>query len=120
MLPGAGIRTWTAHVAHWSDDNYCAPRFVRRLLDDLPSDARLAVDPAFVLDVYAAGRPVVVATIDERFFDVRTATFDYLIVGPVGRQKSTATVLNARYRRAQGDPTDPFACYAQIYEPGMR
>jgi hypothetical protein len=120
MLPGAGLRTWAAHLAHWNDDNYCAPRFVERMLADLPFDARLAVDPAFVLDVYAAGRPVLVSTIDERFFDVRSATFDYLIVGPVGRQKATAAVLKARILKAQGDPNDPFACYAQIYEPGTR
>ena len=60
MVPGSGIRAWVAHLRHWSDVNYSAPRFTRGLLADLPDGARLIVDPVFVFDAYLAGRTVAV------------------------------------------------------------
>ncbi len=115
MLPGAGLRTVMAHLRHWSDPNYRGPAFVRQMLADLPSDARLAVDPAFVFEAYLTGRPVTLAFQEEFYFAVADVPNDYLIVGPHGRQKQIAERLGAEFLRSYGQPDDPFACWAQVY-----
>ncbi len=43
--------------------------------------------------------------------------YDYLIVGPVGRQHNIAADMKGRLVRAYGDAGDEMACYAQIYVP---
>ena len=114
LLPGSGVRAWAAHLRHWSDPNYDSSRFVQAVLRDLPPDAHLMVDTAFVFDVYLAGR----ATIMLAGEDYGAPTpYDYLIVGPVGRQHGLAAAKNARFLRAYGDPNDEFACFAQVYRP---
>ena len=117
LLPGAGLRAWLAHVRHWSDPNYNQPRFTRALLGDLPNDARLVVDPAFVFDAYLSRRHVVLGTNLDFFFNAAGQPYDYLIVGPIGRQYDLAATMRGRHVRDYGDPDDLFACYAQVYVP---
>ncbi len=117
MLPGSGIRTWMAQVRHWSDVDYNSPRFVEKLLRDLPADARLTVDRAYVFDVYLAGRPTILALKERFFFNASDFPYDYLIVGPFGLDIDTAAKLDGKFLRAYGDRDDPFACYAEIYTP---
>jgi 4-amino-4-deoxy-L-arabinose transferase-like glycosyltransferase len=120
MLPGLGARTWLAQMRHWNDVNYNAPRFARELLDDLPSDARLAVDEAFVFDAYLAGRQVVLACNNPRYFESSALPYDYLIITRLGRQKKVAASMQGRLLREYGDPNDLFACYAQVYVPATQ
>jgi hypothetical protein len=117
MVPGSGIRAWLAHLRHWSDVNYRAPQFVRAMLADLPRDKRLVVDQAFVFEAYLSGPPVVLARTEVFCFNVSRMPYDFLIVGPNGRQHKIAAGLGARFVRAYGDPHDEFACYAQLYVP---
>jgi hypothetical protein len=116
-LPGAGLRSWAAHLRHWSDLYYNEPRFTQALLGDLPPDARLIVDPAFVFDAYLSGRKVMLGTNLDFFFNAAGQPYDYLIVGPLGRQYHLAETMRGRYLRDYGDPDDLFACYAQVYVP---
>jgi hypothetical protein len=117
LLPGAGLRSLQAHLRHWSDPNYIQPRFTQAMLRDLPPDARLLVDPAFVFDVYLAGRNVVLAYDFDSLYSSRGQPYDYLIVGPFGRQYHLAEAMRGRHVRDYGDPDDLFACYAQVYVP---
>lgn len=117
LLPGAGLRSWAAHLRHWSDINYNEPRFTQALLGDLPPDARLIVDPAFVFDAYLSGRKVMLGTNLDFFFNAAGQPYDYLIVGPLGRQYQLAATMRGRRLRHYGDRDDLFACYAQVYVP---
>jgi hypothetical protein len=116
MLPGAGLRAWVAHLQHWSDPNYNAPTFVRRVFCDFPPDTRLAVDMSFAFDVYLTGRPVVWACTAEFYFDMSDFPNDYLIVGAHGQSERNTERLGATLLRSYGDPGDPFACWAEVYQ----
>ncbi len=117
MLPGSGIRAWMAHIEHWSDIQYNAPRFAERLFHDLPREARLTVDPAFVFNAFLDGRKTILAVTDEFLFDATAFPYDYLIVARVGIDKQVADDLDARFVRAYGSPDDVFACHAELYVP---
>lgn len=117
MMPGFGIRACVAQARHWSDPDYNAPDFVRRMLEHYPTDARLAVDQAFVFDAYLAGRPAVLACNEPPYFRMSDFEYDYLVVGPYGRQVGIAKQLPVILVRTHGNPDDLFACYAQVYRP---
>jgi hypothetical protein len=87
------------------------------MLRDLPPNARLLVDPACVFDVYLAGRRVVLAYDMDFLFSSKGLPYDYLILGPFGRQYDLAKIMHGRHLRDYGDPDDLFACYAQVYVP---
>lgn len=120
LLPGSGIRTWVAHLRHWSEIDYNAPRFARRLLRDLPVDARLTVDPGYVLDAFLAGRPTTLGVTDRLFLESTHFPYDYLIAGRYGMDNDFAEQFDAELVRAYGDRDDIFACYAEIYRPRSR
>ncbi|NLX98666.1 MAG: glycosyltransferase family 39 protein [Rhodopirellula sp.] len=120
MIPGSGLRTWAAHVRNWSDIRYNSPRFVETMLRDLPHDARLTVDRAYVFDIYLAGRPTILALSEPLFFEGADFPYDYLIVGPFGLEIDTAEKLGGEFLRAYGTRADFFACYAEIYTPAPR
>ena len=121
MLPGAGVRTWVAHVRHWSDVEYNSPRFVQVMLDDLPADARYTVDPGYVFDFYLAGRQTILAVVFEFYFDAEDFPYDYLVAGPYALDAiEIPDQLDGRLVRTYGDPKDLFACYAEIYRPVMQ
>jgi hypothetical protein len=115
MAPGAGLRTLIAHLQHWNDINYNAPRFTQRLIADVPPDARLVVDPGFIFDFYRAGRDVTLALDYEFFFSARGSDYDFVIGGPYSIRDKVPETLDARLLRTYGDPNDLFACYAEIY-----
>lgn len=117
LLPGAGLRSWLAHVRHWSNSNYIEPQFTQALLGDLPPDARLIVDPAFVFEAYLSHRHAMLGTNLDFFFNAAGQPYDYLIVGPLGRQYHLAESMHGRHLRDYGDADDLFACYAQVYVP---
>lgn len=117
MIPGSGIRTWVAHLRHWNDVAYNSPRFVRELLETIPPNARLLVDPAYVCDAYLAGRPTILAVTDRFYFQATDFPYDVLIAGPYCLRAGIPDQLNGTFVRAAGVPDDPFACYAEIYVP---
>lgn len=115
MLPGAGLRTVVAHVRHWDDVNYDAPRFTQELIEAVPADAKLVVDPGYIFGFYRAGRTVALALDYEFFFSVRGTEYDYLVAGPYSIRDRVPEALNGRFVREFGDKQDLFACYAEIY-----
>lgn len=117
MLPGAGLRAWWAHLRHWDDVHYNAPAFARRLLAELPADARYTVDREFVLDFYAAGRRTVLAETYDVYLSAEEIPYDYLIISRHGLDERIAETFGGEFVRAYGDREDPFACYAEIYRP---
>ena len=117
FLPGCGVRTLVVHLRHWNDINYDAPRFARRLIDELPPDAVCAVDALYIVDFVAAGRPTLLASTDALYFRVDQFDFDRLIVSRHVIDKQLAQRLNARLLRTDGIEEDRFACYVEIYAP---
>jgi hypothetical protein len=115
MLPGSGLRTLVAHVRHWNDINYNAPRFTQALIESLPADKKLAVDPGFIFDFHRAGRDTVLALNYAFFFDVEDESYDYLIGGYSSLRDGVPEELEAKFLRSVGDRDDLFACYAEIY-----
>lgn len=116
MLPGSGLRTLAAHLEHWNDVNYDAPRFTRQLIEAVPPEAKLVVDPGYIFDFHRAGRNTTLALEFPYFFSVRGTEYDLLVAGPYSLRDGVPEVLNARFVRAYGDHDDLFACYAEIYE----
>jgi hypothetical protein len=115
MLPGAGLRTVVAHIRHWNDVNYDAPRFTQELMNAVPADARLVVDPGYIFDFYRAGRHVTLALDYEFFFSVRGTDYDYVVGGPYSLRDKVPGALNAEFVRSYGNRNDLFACYAELY-----
>lgn len=116
MLPGAGLRTWIAHVRHWNDVNYDSRRFTQRLLAETPAEGTYLVGPAYVFDFYLAGRETVLALDFPFFFEVRDVRYDYLIADPSAIRDRVPEAVDAEFLRAFGDPDDLFACYARFYQ----
>lgn len=117
MLPGAGLRTWRAHLRHWNNIDYNAPAFAQRLLAELPADARCTVDREFVLDFLAAGRPTILAETFAIYFSAEQFPYDYLVISRHGLDENIADVMQGELVRTYGDRDDLFACYAEIYRP---
>lgn len=120
MLPGAGLRTWLAHIRHWNHIDYNAPAFARRMLADLPADARYTVDREFALDFLAAGRRVLLAETYPVYFSAENFSYDYLIISRHGLDEDLPDQMDGELIRTYGDREDLFACYAEIYRPAQR
>jgi hypothetical protein len=117
MLPGAGLRTWLAHVRHRDDVNYNAPAFAQRMLADLPPDARYTVDREFALDFVSAGRRTILAETFDMYLSAQDFEYDYLVVSRHGLDEGVASTLRGTLLRTYGDRDDVFACYAEVYQP---
>lgn len=117
MIPGSSARLLQAAVWHWNDDNYCAPAFARKLLAEIPVDARCTVDGEFVLDFLAAGRPVLGIPTEPIYFDAEHHPYDYLVVSRYSMQYHIGQAYCGQLLRTAGIQEDPFACYVEIYTP---
>lgn len=120
LLPGAGLRATATHVRHWSDEDYDSRRFIRRVLKDLPPDARLLVDPAHVFETYLEGRTTVAAKVTPFSFDATGVPYDALIACRYDLEQGVPGRLRGRLVRAYGRSDEPFACYAVLYRPEVR
>ncbi len=115
LSPGAGLRTVAAHLQHWHDMPYNAPRFTQELLRITPAAGRQVVDPAYVFDFYRAGRNTLLACTLPFYFDVSGEQYDLLVAGPLSIRDGVPAALEGVFQQAVGDPQDLFACYAEIY-----
>ncbi len=115
LTPGAGLRVAASHFRHRDDPVYDVRSFTRGILADIPPEALIAVDGAYVLEAYLQGRPVVEAIVDPFYFDVRTEPFRYAIFGPVGLKGVRPKMDDLIWVKSYGDPGDPFANYAELY-----
>jgi 4-amino-4-deoxy-L-arabinose transferase-like glycosyltransferase len=117
LIPGGGIRTLIAHLRHWDDPNYDSRQFVKQLLERVPPDAVVAVDPSYVFDFTVAGRKTLLALEYTPFFKLSQHHFDVLIAGEFSiRDGVPERVGGVRKIGELGDASDPFANYAVIYE----
>ncbi|HVJ66376.1 MAG TPA: glycosyltransferase family 39 protein [Caulifigura sp.] len=117
FVPGAGFRTVVAHLKRWDDPNYDSRKFVKRLLDRLPPDAIVAVDPAYVFEYTLAGRKTLLGLEYRPFFSLSQHEFDYLVAGEYALRDGVPALVGVRPIDELGDASDPFACHAVIYEP---
>jgi hypothetical protein len=115
FLPGAGVRTALAHLRHWNDPAYDAHALARALLRDTPPEAVTAVDGAYVLDFYLAGRPVLEATIHRLSYDFRSQSFEYVVFARDGLRRFRPLMNDLVLIRSYGDRSDVFAPYAELY-----
>jgi hypothetical protein len=117
MVPGCGLRTLVQHIRHWNDIEYDAPRFTRMLLSELPPDATLAVDQAYIFEFYAAGRRNMITALEfPVFFSLQQFPYDLLVAGEYALEKKVPQFSNGREIARYGWLDDPFACSAIIYE----
>jgi hypothetical protein len=117
LVPGCGLRTLVVHLRKGDDINYDATRFANRLMESLPPEAVVAVDTQFAVNFVAAGRTALLATTLPQYFRVDQFDFDYLIISRYGVDNRLAEELGARLERVEGDESDRFACFAQVYRP---
>ena len=115
LVPGGGLRTVAAHLQHWSDINYDAPRFTQQLLEELPQHGEFVVDPGYVFEFYLSGRSTVLALNFPFFFDVTGRPYDVLVAGPYSIRDGVPDALGAQFVRSYGDREDLFACFAELY-----
>lgn len=103
-------------MRHWSDPAYNSPRFAEQVLREIPREARLVVDPAHVFEAYLARRPTVLAATEDFYFNATTVPYDFLIASRFALSRDIPRTLEVRLVRTHGDPADPFACFAEVYE----
>ncbi len=115
LAPGAGLRVMASHLRHRDDPAYDVRSFTREILADIPPEALIAVDGAFVLEAYLAGRPVVEAIVDPFYYDVRTEPFRYAVFGPIGLKQVRPAMNDLVWVKSYGDPADPFGNHAELY-----
>jgi hypothetical protein len=120
FLPGAGLRALLVQMRHANDPAYDARSLARRIMADIPPQALTAVDGAYVLDFYLAGRPTLEATIHPLSYDVRTTPFEYVVFARDGLRRFRPLIDDLTLIRTYGNHTDPFAPYAELYRRTRR
>jgi hypothetical protein len=119
LLPGAGLRTLMSYVRHWHQPAYNAHSLTHLIMADVPTDAVTAVDSAYVLEFYLAGRPVVDAFIEPshqmHLYDVRNKAFDYAVFGPRGLRLYRPRMNDLVLLKTYGDPQDNSALSAELF-----
>jgi hypothetical protein len=115
FLPGAGLRTLMAHMRHRNDRAYDAHALAGTVMKDIPPRALTAVDGAYVLDFYLAGRPVIEATIHRLSYDFRLRPYEYVVFARDGLRRFRPLTSDLTLLRSYGDRSDPFAPYAALY-----
>ncbi|MCA9053084.1 MAG: glycosyltransferase family 39 protein [Planctomycetaceae bacterium] len=115
LAPGSGVRALVAHLQHWRDVNYDAPRFARVLISQLPADSVYAVDTQFALDFLAAGRRTLMANDLPQYMLIHEFDYDWLIASRHALDTGLPTRLNVQLHSQSGIAADRFACYAEVY-----
>jgi hypothetical protein len=119
FVPGSGIRTILTHLRHWDDGAFDVHAWSKAVMRDIPPRAVTAVDSAYVLDFYLAGRPVFNATLHPLAYDYRTMPFEYVVLGHEGTKHLLPVTSDLTLIRVYGDKSDAFACYAELYRRGQ-
>lgn len=115
MMPGFGINAWIAHTTGWNDPVRDRERVVRQVLESVPADARLIVDQAIIVDLFIAGRDVVLSSNSDFSIDSRKISSDFLITGPLTRQLGIPADMDTELVTTVGDPDDLFAIWIEVY-----
>ena len=118
MLPGSGIQAWLVHIRNWNDPAYDARKFVRLLLQEVPADARVVVDTAYVLPFYLDGRPVILAGSPDLRAPDDYLPYDYYIAAPESIAKRIPQALGGQVVKRFGNRDNVFSCYAELHRPG--
>ena len=116
FVPESGLRMWWRHVRNDPEARYDGPEFTRRMLAELPTEGRFVVEPAFVFDVWNAGRDAI-ERVEEQDYLIDRYEYDWLLVSRDGLEKQIPERLAGRLVRSFGERDDPLACYAELYEP---
>ena len=87
---------------------------------DVPPDVLVAVDGAYVVDFFLAGRRVVELTINPVVHDVRSTRSESAVLGPISLGLYRAQMNDLVLVKSYGDKSDPFAPYAELYRRDRR
>lgn len=117
MLPQSRVGTLVAHLRHWDDVNYNAPRFARRMMSEVPPEAYCAVDTEFLLDFLASGRRVVLARAGTGSIQANRLPWEYFIGSRMAIENRMIEAMQGELVRTWGDRQDLYACYAELYRP---
>jgi hypothetical protein len=120
MIPGTGMTTLIAYARDGAGPRTNATLFARRLMDELPQDARCIVDFHFVFDVWLSGRETLLCQPRQRFWGDTLPDFDFLIIGRDGLDADAPSDYQATLDRSLGEPSTPADCYVKIYIPELR
>src|SRR5262249_41645443 len=120
FLPGAGLRTLLVQMRHTRDPAYDARVVAQRIMADIPPQALTAVDGAYVLEFYLAGRPTVEATIHRLSYDVRSTPFEYIVFARDGLRRFRPLMNDLTLIQTYGARSAPFAPYAELYRRRRR
>jgi len=115
FLPGSGLRPLMVHLRHRDDPAHDARSVARAIMLDVPRGSLAAVDGAFVMEFYLAGRPVVEAATNTGPFDFRTEPFEYAVLGRAWRGTRVPPIEGLEFVKSYGDRADEFAPYAELY-----
>lgn len=118
MMPGSGIQTWVTHVCHWNDASYDSRKFVEILLRQVPREARVVVDSAYVLPFYLDDRSVILAGSCDLVVPEDYLPYDYYVAGRESIDKGFPEKLGGRFVGSFGEKENILACYAELYAPG--
>lgn len=117
MMPGAGITTWLAYVRDGGSSRTNASRFIRGVLDSLPSDRTYLVDVNYVFDVWLTGRTTLLCQPRRRFWGDRYPSFDFMLIDREGTDAQAPEDYNARLLREEGTSSTAADCRVLIYVP---
>ncbi len=119
LLPGAGLRTILTHLRHWNNSDYNVHLLTNKIVNDIPPDALIAVDKAYVLDFHLAGRRVMDALVAPEnrlpMYDFRDRSFDYVVFSARSARDVRPLMDNLALVKTYGNRDDPMACYAELY-----
>lgn len=115
MLPGSRIRMNLAYLRNWSNVDFNAPVFARRLIERLPAEAVYLVDEEFALDFLAAGRRVIAFRAVHEEAVPRSMPYDYRIASRSTERYFAHVQWPDELQWIAGDPNDPYGCYAKVY-----
>ena len=115
LLPGSGLRPLVSHVRHRGDPAYDARSVARAIIADVPRGSLAAVDGAFAMEFYLAGRPVVEAAINAGPFDFRGEPYEFAVLGRAWKAEGVPPVVGLEFLKSYGVRDDEFAPYAELY-----
>jgi hypothetical protein len=116
LAPGAGLRATLTHLRHWNDPAYRPARFVEQVLQTLPADAALTVDPAYVFEVFLRHPRTLLGEETPHYFHAAEFPYDYLLASREALAKDLPRRLNGVRVAQYGNADDPFACVLDVYQ----
>jgi hypothetical protein len=115
IVPGAGLRASWLYLRHFGDSEYHAPKFIARVLSDLPKEGVFVADKSFVFDIYLSGRQTILHGATQDYGGVYNDKVDYILLGSEGMEFGVPAKYQATRLRLEGDSSAVAKCYVYIF-----